>query len=118
MNITEKKQWIESKIGKGLIDGLDDDAYEFYYRAMHDEGFEWTDADRWAWLNTLFGYEIPGDAANDLINCFWDWDDDVLELKAEDKERVRMAMTACGWDGTFDSWCPDDETPKCIKFSW
>jgi hypothetical protein len=115
--IERKKSWIESKIGKGIIDGLDKYAYEFYYRAMHDEGLLFADADRWAWLNTLFGYEIPSDTAKKLINWYWENDKDVIQIEATHKGTVKsICEFELNLQVDFSKW--PDKTPDAVKFVW
>lgn len=48
-----------------------------------------SESDRWAWLNTLFGYDIGADRALDLDNWYYENGMDVLEIEADDRETVK-----------------------------
>lgn len=112
----DKREWIEQKIGNGILDGMDDDCYEFFYKAMHDLGIEFTDADRWAWLNTLFRYEISDSAANEINNWLYENGQDALELDSKSKSTLEMICVELGIKLDFSKFVL--ETPKAIRYTW
>ena len=115
MTTTEKREWIESKIGKGILEGNDDDCYEFYYKAIHELGMDYSDADRWAWLNTLFNYNIGPDAAKAIINYQYETDgDDVMEFGCYQKEDLEAINYELGLELNFRNFVK--KTPIAIKF--
>lgn len=110
-----KRKWVEQQIGKGILNGMDDACFEFYYKAMHDYNMDFPDADRYAWLNTLFGYDIGADYANRIINWF---DNeifvDVLELESTNYEMVLDACNELGIHLSFKNWAK--ETPIAMEY--
>lgn len=111
-----KKAWLEFKIGTGILNGLDDDAYDFYYEAMHDYDFALGDADRWAWLNTLFGYKIGIGPASEIIDWYYENGNDVTELCAKDMNSLQMVCKMeLDLDMDFSLWNVDSE-PQAIRY--
>lgn len=112
-----KREWIERKIGKGLLDGMDDDCFDFFYKAMHDLGIEYVDADRWSWLNTLFGYDIGSKAALAIINYQYETDgDDVMEFGFYQKEDLQAINEELDLGLNFRSFVK--KTPTEIVYTW
>ena len=111
-----KKEWIENKAGS-VLSGLDELGIDFYYMAMHDNGMDLYDADRYAWLNVLFGYDIGADHAREIINWCYEHDIDVMDLCSQDKE---MMMDICfdefGFHLSFIYWA--DEEPEYISYKY
>ncbi|MBQ6416315.1 MAG: hypothetical protein IJJ65_08720 [Butyrivibrio sp.] len=89
MMISKMKEFVENKTGKETLVGLDEDGWEFYYRAMHDHDMDLSDADRWAWLNTLFGYDIGESAARKISNWLYENGQDACELTHKSKETLK-----------------------------
>ena len=113
----DKKKWMEKQIGTEILSGLEDEAYEHYYRAMHDYGMDFQDADRYAWLNTLFGYDIGADRAAALIRWYYEQGLDVLELQAEDMETVKsVSEMELGLHFGFSGW--PESTPEAMTYTW
>ena len=67
----------------------DQDVFNHVHKAMHDYNMSLSESDRWAWLNTLFGYDIGADRALDLDNWYYENGMDVLEIEADDRETVK-----------------------------
>ena len=117
MNIKEKKAYVISQIGHEISAGLSDEFFEHTYRAMKDYGMSVYDADRWAWLNTLFGYDIGADRALDLITWYDDNGLDVLDLTSDDKDSLKnVAEMELGLHFNYAGF--KDETPDASAFSW
>lgn len=85
-------------------DWLDDAGYAFYYRCM--EHMSLLDADEYAQLNTLIGYDIGLDAAKKISSFLCEKDIDVMDMNSgdEDREEVRKAVEALGLDIRLDKW--------------
>lgn len=111
-----KKEWLESQIGSGILDALGDETYDFYYRAMHDYGMDFADVDRYAWLNTLFGYDIGAEKANAINTWIYEHDDEVLELGAESKDKIQNIATKLGFTFDYSKWVK--ETPEAMRVDW
>ena len=116
-NAKEKKAYVISQIGKDIGQDMPDDFFEHTYRAMWDYGMSVYDADKWAWLNTLFGYDIGADRALGLITWYDDNGMDVLELCAGDKETLKnVAEMELGFHFNYAAF--PDETPDAISYIW
>lgn len=117
MTVSEKKTWLEEKIGAGTLSGMDDACFEFFFRAMHDQGFDFSDADRYAWLNTLFGYDIGADHAKEIIKWLYENDQDALELTASSSYTLEgICNCELGFRLNFRKFVR--KTPEYISYSW
>lgn len=85
-------------------------------RAEKDYGMDAFDAERWAWLNTLFGYDIGADRAKGVIKWYDDNGLDVLDLGADNKEELKEIAKELGYHFNFSSFAP--YTPDDIGYSW
>lgn len=106
MKITrDMKNFVNRAMGYNK-DWLDDAGYAFYYRCLAREHMSLLDADEYAHLNTLIGYDIGIDAAMKISSFLWEKDIEVLELNSgdEDREEVRKAVEALGLDIRLDKW--------------
>lgn len=112
-----KREWLEINAGKDFMVGLDELGIDFYYMAMHDNGMDLYDADRYAWLNVLFGYDIGVNNAREIIDWYYEHDIDVMELCSHDKE---MMMDVCFYKLelrlTFIYWAYDE--PEYITYEY
>ena len=117
LDFYKKKEYVVSQIGEESIENLPSEFFEHTYRAMKDYGMSVYDADKWAWLNTLFGYDIGADRALDLITWYDDNGMDVLDLSADDKETLRnVAEMELGFHFNYVAF-PED-TPEVISYIW
>lgn len=111
------KVFVTSKVGKDICKDMPDEFYVHTYRAMQDYGMSVYDADKWAWLNTLFGYDIGADRALDLITWYDDNGMDVLDLNADDKETIKnVSEMELGLHFNFSAF--PDKTPEAISYTW
>ena len=87
-------------------DYLDDAGYAFYYRCLYEEYISLLDADDYAVLNTLIGYDIGLSAAMDITGYLWENEIDTKELvnSDEDKELIIKAITDLQLDINLDKW--------------
>lgn len=115
--IERKRKWLESANGKDIVAGLDDNAIDFYFDAAQDISFSIYDADKWAWLNTLFGYDIGKENAIEILEWFYANDQDIMCLTAESKGTLQMICKSELWLSlSFDSFVT--ETPDFISYTW
>lgn len=112
-----KKEWIENKIGS-VLSGLDELGIDFYYMAMHDNGMDLYDADRYAWLNVLFGYDIGADHALGITNWYYESNMDVLELVGglKCKEEMMRVTDELGYHLNYTYWVWDE--PDYVEYTY
>ena len=91
--IEGKKAYVVSHASEEIGEDVSAGVFEHTYRAMHDYGMDVQDSERWAWLNTLFGYDIG------------------------DRESVRnVAELELGFHFNFAAFAK--ETPDAISYRW
>lgn len=90
-------------------------AMEFYIRGMIQAGdYCLYDVDRWAHLNTLFGYELDFVDAMEIDNWLWDPDKNGVsefetgELTYKDRELLRRAGEELGIELDFSKFRETD----------
>lgn len=110
-----KREWLVSKIGSKIVDQLPNTGVAFYYMAMHDNGMDLSDADRYAWLNMLFGYDIEVDAARKIIDWYYGKDLDVMELMYTSIKEVMDVCEELGLHLFFDNWLLEE--PDYIDYT-
>lgn len=116
-SIVEKKAYVMGHIDEEFEENMSDAFFEHTYRAMRDYGMDIYDSEKWAWLNTLFGYDIGAERAKDLIAWYDANGMDVLELTAEEKEDIRnIAEMELGLHLNFAAFAK--ETPDKISYTW
>lgn len=78
---------------------------EFYIKGLM-EGDDISDIDRYAWLNTLFGYDIGRDNANAIDSYLYSEMDEMetLELTYRDKPVIQMVCERLKLNVKFDKW--------------
>ena len=111
----DKRKHLDETHGNGFSSGLDDDAIDFYYDG-DISGICLFDLDRWAWLNTLFGYNIGWKNAREIINDYYLRDKESLELGAKDKAEIKGVCNRLKLNLTFGRWAAEE--PKTIRFSF
>ena len=115
--IEEKKTYVINSIGKDICEAMSDDFFEHTYRAMKDYGMSVYDADKWAWLNTLFGYDIGAERALSLIRWYDENGMDVLDITADEKETLKnVAELELGFHFNYSAF--SKETPDAIRYTW
>ena len=106
MTVTsEMKDLVNQRLGYHG-DYLTDEGYAFYYHCMHKHKLGSFDADEYATLNTLIGYDIGVDAAMRISSYLYERDISVLDLaeSEEDKQEVQKAIDACQLNISLDKW--------------
>lgn len=115
--VEDKAIWLQEKIGFVPVDIDDYKAVDFYYRAMHDYDFGLIDADSYAYLNTLLGYDIGIESARKLIIWFYENNDSTVEdaITVEDKGTVQnICELELGLDLDFSKFATEE--PECYQF--
>lgn len=116
-SVEEKKAHVANHVSEEIDEDASDGVFEHTYRAMHDYGMNVQDSERWAWLNTLFGYDIGAERALDVIKWYDDNGMDVLGLTADDRESIRnVAELELGFHFNFAAFAK--ETPDAISYRW
>ena len=97
------------------MDDVGSPEMEFYIRGMKQAAdYRIVDVDRWAHLNTLFGYELDFTDAMEIDNWLWDRDmNDIgefetLHLTYMDKELLEKAGKALGLELDFSKFRTTD----------
>ena len=116
MGTQEKAEWIRKEIG--ILPAEDEKAIVHYYAAMHDFGMGLTDADDYAWLNTLLGYNIGPDYAFGIIRYLYETHDTTAQeaINAGSKAMLEEICQALGYKSDVSQWPEAD--PECIRYDW
>ena len=115
--IEEKKEFVIGQVGEDICDNMPDEFFEHTYRAMCDYGMDFYESDRWAWLNTLFGYDIGADRARGIINWYYENGIDVLEITDEERSTLQnIAELELGYHFDFTSFAT--EMPDVVSYTW
>ena len=88
-------------------------AMEYYIKLLMN-GVCLFDIDRAAWLNTLFGYDIGFDNAIKINLYLYEKDDEVLELKYTDKDKVKQIARELDLHLDFSKWKTHDV--NCFEY--
>ena len=110
------KEWLDNEIGESLIPN-DEVVLDFYYHAMHDFDMGLTDADDYAWLNTLFGYDIGADHAKEIIRWFYENQDTTVQdaIRHESKDTLQsICELELGIHLDFSKWL--DYEPEYLRY--
>lgn len=89
----------------------DDGFYLFYKRCM-DAGMHYADADRYAILNTLLGYDIGRKCAQAINGWMYEHDEDIYELDADEdsKKLLQEAAQDLALTVDFSHWATEQFT--------
>ena len=82
-------------------------ATEFYIKWLM-AGDDINDIDRYAWINTLFGYDVGKENADEIDHYFYEKDEEVLELDFRDKEKFKNAVKELNLDLDFSKFATTD----------
>lgn len=113
-----KREWLEINVGIDFVVGFDELGIDFYYMAIHDNGMDLYDADRYAWLNVLFGYDIGADHALGITNWYYENNMEVLELVGglECKDEMMRVTDELGYHLNYGYWVWEE--PDYITYSY
>lgn len=110
---------ISNKVHKTVCDHLEIDVdynirydynlYVFYHKCMK-RGMHYADADRYAILNTLIGYDIGAEAASIIDSWMYEHDEEIYELTSceKDKQLVMTAAAEHNLNIDFTNWLKED----------
>jgi len=120
MTIEEKLNWLKNEVGADFFDFTPEDCnvINHYYCGMHDHNMSVYEADDWAWLNTLFGYNIGATRALMIINWYYENNDATVEecVGVQDKETLH---SVCEWELglhlDFSNWVDKESKYYDIK---
>ena len=94
--------YLEYEEGSRLLTNL---GYSFYYNLMQ-QNMHPADADRYANLNTILGYDVGKDIFTAIDGYVWEHDYDLLELSGskEDKKILKDAAEKLQMSLDFSKW--------------
>lgn len=112
--IEEVNIYLEYEEGSRLLTNL---GYSFYYNLMQ-QNMHPADADRYANLNTILGYDVGKDIFTAIDGYVWEHDYDLLELSGskEDKKILEDAAEKLQMSLDFSKWkiYPDSSMIICF----
>ena len=112
-----KASWLQRKIG--YLPVGDYDAINHYYTVMHDFDMGMMDADDYAWLNTLFHYDIGAERALDIIRWYYE-NEDTTVMDAVGINQKETLKNICEMELDlhldFSHW-PNEE-PMCLEYGF
>ena len=117
INYRQMEEWLKRQLGNAPTN--DQEGIIFYYRAMHDYDMGVMDADDYAWLNTLFRYDIGAERALDIIRWYYEKEDATVmdSVSIDTKETLKtICEDELGLHLDFSHW-PKTE-PKYIEFGF
>lgn len=111
----EIKREVINYFGYGCDDELEqhylnevaDDLFVFYYYCKEQE-LHPADADRYAILNTMLGYDIGVENFKKLDYYTYDHGHDILDFVAKDKDFIECAVKELNIDIDFSKWKEED----------
>lgn len=113
----EKRNWLAKELGKDYY-------YEFtepktinhYYKAIHDFNMGLTDADDYAWLITLFGYDIGAENAFEIIRWYYENFDATVNDMVGINQKIELWYVCNKLNIHLDFSMWTDAEPKCYVF--
>ena len=110
-----KREWLENEVGSYVLGGIDDDGIDFFYKNMKDD-MSFQDTDRYAWLNTLFNYDIGKGNALAIINWLWEHNSDVFEITENDAGTLcDITVKELGLHLDYSMW---NDKAEYIVYTW
>lgn len=105
LTLKEKVDFINRKTGSSFAVECGEKCINFYYKQI-SKGFGLLDADDYAQLNTLFGYDIGEENFRKLNDELWERDIRASELNPDEdsKEEVMDICNAIGLEMNFSKW--------------
>jgi hypothetical protein len=111
--VTDKvKAEVIKYIGLDGYENAEEGLYKFYYYCMINN-IDLCDADRYANLNTIIGYDVGKDNFEDIDSYLWgeeDYDLNELTISEEDKQLIKKVVDILNLDVDFSKW--RTEEPK------
>ena len=116
-----KREWLVKELGESWVTEQIDfpEGIDHYYKGMHDYGMGVTDCDDWAWLNTLFRYDIGAENAKKIIGWYYENEDTTVQ-DAVSVEKSEELWYVCdielGIHLDFSHW-PKEE-PTALEYGF
>ena len=113
--------WLAKEFGRSFAESIKDnpEVIIHYYKACHDYNMGMSDADDYAWLNTLFRYDIGAERALDIIRWYYENYDSTLQdsITVNSRETLKsICEMELGLNLDFSHW-PKTE-PKCFEYGF
>lgn len=102
------------RAGSEACEGRPQEFFAHTYRAMKDYGFGIRESEAWAWLSTLFGYDIGAYRARDIISYYEENDMGVMDIGAESRGTLQDVAKELGLHLDFSGF--PFETPEEIRY--
>lgn len=101
---------------------IDDDFTEYeddffvFHKKVKDKGYDFMDADNYAWLNTLFGYDIGIEKSIEICNAL-EKEEEVAtsDLDTDSYYFMKMIDVKYKLNVNFDNWTKKEK--KAVKYS-
>lgn len=96
----------DSELKSAYLNDVKDDLFQFYYYCMQSD-IDVCDADRYANLNTMVGYDVGLENFRAIDNYLWcEKDYDLLELSANDscKQIIKNVIEVLNLDIDLSKW--------------
>ena len=106
MEITREMKDVVNKALEYDGDYLDNEGYAFYYKCIYENGLSPYDADEYATLNTLIGYDIGMENAMKISAYLYERDISILDLNAnkEDKKLIQDVIDDLNLSINLSKW--------------
>lgn len=104
MTLQEKRKMLMKEYGTDFMPD-DEKGIDFYYRCKK-AGLDLINADEYAVLNTLLGYDVGLSASAQINYWLWEHDIETLELGCDNKSKklIRQAAKERGIKLDFSKW--------------
>lgn len=113
--LEDKRKYLNENYCNGYEIPVDEEKQiKFYWKCCGND-IDFSDADRYAWLNTLFGYDIGIENFLTINSYLWEnLETEVLELTHNDLLGLEILCKTCGIDLNFDVW--STEEPEAYNY--
>lgn len=97
----------DEELVQHYLNEVADDLFAFYYYCKEQEMHP-ADADRYAILNTMLGYDIGIENFKKLDCYTYEHGHDILDFVVKDKDFIECAVKELHLDINFDKWKEED----------
>lgn len=117
--ISQKLEYLNRNVGEDFSIPHDPDCINHYYKSLHDYGMGVCDADDYAWLNTLFGYDIGAERALGIIRWYYEnLDATVMDMVTVASKETLQNICELELGLHLDFSCWPEEEPKVLRFGF
>lgn len=115
--LAECREYLDREIHPAFGYAMSESGIKCFYKLMHDMALDFGGANRYAWLCTLFGYDIGEEYAKAISKWYFENGLDVMELTSEQKGTVKnICNEELDIYPVFDDW--KDTTPNVTEYGW